>query len=405
MTETETVLVALDAGVLTLTLNRPDKLNAFNEAMHLALRAGLRARGRGRRGAGGAADRRRPRLLRRAGPRRPRPAQGRRGARPRRDARDLLQPDAPADPRAREAGRLRGERRRRRGRAPTSRFACDIVLAARSAKFIQAFAKIGLVPDAGGSWSLPRILGEPRAKALALLAEPLDAETAADWGLIWKAVDDAALLDEARAIAVRLAAGPTRGPRPDQAGDPGGGGQQPRRPARPRARPAARGRAHRGLCGGRRRLPREAQAGVHRPMTTAATALSPQGLPRPAPTRCGRTTRPRSGSAWDRAHRPRRGDAHDGGHRLHDQRPRPRPRRLRLRARRQRLRLRLQRLQPAHRRPSGGDHLRRAGPARRPADRGRPRGAIAAGATASTTCTSRTTGASRSRSSAATRAP
>ena len=77
-------------------------------------------------------------------------------------------------------------------------FACDIVLAARSAKFIQAFSKIGLVPDAGGSWSLARILGEPRAKALALLAEPLDAETAADWGLIWKAVDDAALLDEAR---------------------------------------------------------------------------------------------------------------------------------------------------------------------------------------------------------------
>ena len=67
-------------------------------------------------------------------------------------------------------------------------FACDIVLAARSARFIQAFAKIGLVPDAGGSWSLARILGEPRAKALALLAEPLDAETAASWGLIWKAV-------------------------------------------------------------------------------------------------------------------------------------------------------------------------------------------------------------------------
>ena len=89
--------------------------------------------------------------------------------------------------------------------------ACDIVLAARSARFIQAFAKIGLVPDAGGSWSLARILGEPRAKALAMLAEPLDAETAAGWGLIWKAVDDAALLDEARAIAVRLATGPTRG--------------------------------------------------------------------------------------------------------------------------------------------------------------------------------------------------
>jgi 2-(1,2-epoxy-1,2-dihydrophenyl)acetyl-CoA isomerase len=89
--------------------------------------------------------------------------------------------------------------------------ACDIVLAARSARFIQAFAKIGLIPDAGGSWSLARILGEPRAKALALLAEPLDADTAAQWGMIWKAVDDAELLAVAKAVAARLAAGPTRG--------------------------------------------------------------------------------------------------------------------------------------------------------------------------------------------------
>ncbi|MBB5220685.1 2-(1,2-epoxy-1,2-dihydrophenyl)acetyl-CoA isomerase [Amaricoccus macauensis] len=89
--------------------------------------------------------------------------------------------------------------------------ACDIVVAARSAKFIQAFSKIGLIPDAGGSWSLARILGEPRAKALALLAEPLPAEKAAEWGMIWKAVDDEALLDEARGIALRLAAGPTKG--------------------------------------------------------------------------------------------------------------------------------------------------------------------------------------------------
>jgi 2-(1,2-epoxy-1,2-dihydrophenyl)acetyl-CoA isomerase len=77
--------------------------------------------------------------------------------------------------------------------------------------FIQAFSKMGLVPDAGGSGSPARILGEPRAMALALLAEPLDAETAAAWGLIWRAVDDAALIDEAKAITARLAAGPTRG--------------------------------------------------------------------------------------------------------------------------------------------------------------------------------------------------
>jgi 2-(1,2-epoxy-1,2-dihydrophenyl)acetyl-CoA isomerase len=89
--------------------------------------------------------------------------------------------------------------------------ACDIVLAARSAKFIQAFAKIGLIPDAGGSWSLARILGEPRAKALALTAEPLPAEKAADWGLIWKAVEDAELMAEATKLAESLAAGPTLG--------------------------------------------------------------------------------------------------------------------------------------------------------------------------------------------------
>jgi 2-(1,2-epoxy-1,2-dihydrophenyl)acetyl-CoA isomerase len=101
-------------------------------------------------------------------------------------------------------------------------FACDIVLAARSAKFIQAFAKIGLVPDAGGTWSLTRILGEPRAKALALTAEPLAADKAADWGLIWRAVDDTELLmEEARQFASSLAAGPTLGPRIDQAPDPG----------------------------------------------------------------------------------------------------------------------------------------------------------------------------------------
>jgi len=87
---------------------------------------------------------------------------------------------------------------------------CDIVLAARSASFLQAFARIGLIPDAGGTWSLAHLVGEARAKGLAMLAEPLDAETAAQWGLIWKAVDDEALMDEARALARRLADQPTR---------------------------------------------------------------------------------------------------------------------------------------------------------------------------------------------------
>jgi 2-(1,2-epoxy-1,2-dihydrophenyl)acetyl-CoA isomerase len=89
--------------------------------------------------------------------------------------------------------------------------ACDIVIAAKSAKFIQSFAAIGLIPDSGGTWVLPRLVGQARALGLALTGEPLPAEQAADWGLIWKAVDDDALDAEVDALAARFAAGPTRG--------------------------------------------------------------------------------------------------------------------------------------------------------------------------------------------------
>ena len=87
--------------------------------------------------------------------------------------------------------------------------ACDIVLAARSAKFIQAFVKIGLVPDSGASFFLPRMIGEARARALAMLGETLDAERAADWGMIWKVVDDVALEQEAETLISHLAKQPT----------------------------------------------------------------------------------------------------------------------------------------------------------------------------------------------------
>lgn len=87
--------------------------------------------------------------------------------------------------------------------------ACDIVIAARSASFIQIFARIGLIPDAGGTWWLTQRLGEARAKGLAFTTEPLSAEKAADWGLIWKVVDDEVLMDEAVGLAVKLAGGPT----------------------------------------------------------------------------------------------------------------------------------------------------------------------------------------------------
>ena len=89
--------------------------------------------------------------------------------------------------------------------------ACDIVIAAKSAKFIQSFAAIGLIPDSGGTWVLPRLVGQARALGLALTGEPLEAERAADWGLIWKAVDDEKLDEEVDALAARFASGPTRG--------------------------------------------------------------------------------------------------------------------------------------------------------------------------------------------------
>ena len=89
--------------------------------------------------------------------------------------------------------------------------ACDIVMAGEGASFVQAFARIGLVPDCGGTWVLPRLVGMARARALALLAEPLPAATAVEWGLIWRAVPDATLMEEAHALAAQLAAGPAAG--------------------------------------------------------------------------------------------------------------------------------------------------------------------------------------------------
>ncbi len=89
--------------------------------------------------------------------------------------------------------------------------ACDLVVAARSAKFIQSFSALGLIPDSGGSWHLPRLVGQARALGLALTGEPLPADQAAEWGLIWKCVDDDALDAEVDALAARLAGLPPLG--------------------------------------------------------------------------------------------------------------------------------------------------------------------------------------------------
>lgn len=209
MTKSETVLVARDQGVLGITLNRPEKLNSFNEEMHLAFRAALQT----------AHDDPTVRAVLLMGSGRGFCAGQDLGDR---DPRSGEVPDLGHTLETFYNPSLRLIRSLEKpvicavngvaaGAGANIAFACDIVLAAESARFIQAFSKIGLVPDAGGTWSLTRILGEPRAKALAMTAEPLGAAKAAEWGLIWKAVPDASLMEEASALASRLAAGPTLG--------------------------------------------------------------------------------------------------------------------------------------------------------------------------------------------------
>jgi 2-(1,2-epoxy-1,2-dihydrophenyl)acetyl-CoA isomerase len=203
------ILVEKRDGYRAITFNRPDRLNAFNDAMHDALRAAIE--------------------------------------------------DAQADESCRAllitgsgrgfcAGQDLSDRLLKAGQAPVPRnslevhynplvcklrslpfpvvaavngvaagagcniaLACDIVLAARSANFIQSFACIGLIPDSGGTWVLPRLIGEARARGLALLAEPLSAEKAESWGLIWKCVDDTSLVAEAQKLCEHFASAPTQG--------------------------------------------------------------------------------------------------------------------------------------------------------------------------------------------------
>ena len=137
--------------------------------------------------------------------------------------------------------------------------ACDIVMAARSARFDQAFVRISLIPDLGGTWFLPHTVGDARARALAMLGTSVPAEEAARMGMVWQVVDDAALMDEAGKIAARLATGPTRSYAAIKGAINARRHQHARPAARPRTRRPARARQERGLQGRRRGLPRQAR--------------------------------------------------------------------------------------------------------------------------------------------------
>ena len=204
------ILVEQREGYRVITLNRPDRLNAFNEAMHKAFFAAVAAAEAD--AACGAL------VITGAG----------RGFCAGQDLSDRVTPEGGAPPdlsvtietyynpllkklRALPFPTIAAVNGVAAGAGANIALACDIVFAAKSVKFIQAFAKIGLIPDSGGTWSLPRLAGAARARALALTGDPLPAETAADWGMIWKAVDDDALMSEVTALAERFAAGPTVG--------------------------------------------------------------------------------------------------------------------------------------------------------------------------------------------------
>ena len=204
-----TIDFSIADGVARITLDRPDKLNSFNDRMHAELRAALAiisgddavrsvlltGRGRGFCAGQDLGDR------------------------------DFSGDDAP------DLGATLEKNYNRLVRTITSlelpvvcavngvaagaganlALACDIVIAARSASFIQAFCKIGLIPDAGGTWVLPRLVGHARARGLALLGERISAEQACTWGMIWECVDDAKLPGRAEELAAGLASQATRG--------------------------------------------------------------------------------------------------------------------------------------------------------------------------------------------------
>lgn len=209
----ETIRFDIAEGVATLTLNRPDRLNSFNDRMHDEVRTALEQVRTGRR-AGSV----RVLVLTGAG----------RGFCAGQDLSDrsVAPGDAPLDLgasveknykplvlalRALDLPVIAAVNGVAAGAGANIALACDMVFAARSASFIQSFSKLGLIPDTGGTWILPRLLGPARAMGLALLGDKLSAEQAEQWGLIWKCTDDDALMAVVSQVAEQLARGPTFG--------------------------------------------------------------------------------------------------------------------------------------------------------------------------------------------------
>lgn len=204
-----TIELNIDTGVATLTLDRPERLNSFNSEMHSEIRSAfdeiradeavrcvvITGNGRGFCAGQDLADR-------------------------------AVIGDEPADlgqsleenynPMVRTIMNLEmpvicAVNGVAAGAGANLALACDIVIAAKSASFIQAFCRLGLVPDAGGTWTLPRLVGRSRAMALAMLGDKISAEQAEQWGMIWRSVDDDQLMPEVNKLALHLATQPTKG--------------------------------------------------------------------------------------------------------------------------------------------------------------------------------------------------
>ncbi len=198
----DSLLIGRRGGVATLTLNRPDRLNAFTAPLTIALREAL---------ATAEADPETRVVLLHGAGRGFCAGQDLSEVTPGQDLGETLEQRINPLVRAIRALSLPvvcAVHGVAAGAGANLAFACDIVLAAQSARFIQSFVRIGLVPDAGGTYAVPRLAGDARARGMMLLGEPVGAAQAEAWGLIWRTVPDGELLPEAERIAAQLATQP-----------------------------------------------------------------------------------------------------------------------------------------------------------------------------------------------------